>query len=207
MHGKPITKKEISTIKKLREHGHSMPEIIKIVKRGNATVHKYIQDVNILPQYQEAWRIKQGGSRKRMQKEWDKAEIKAKDILPSLNDKERAIIAACLYWGEGTKKDFSISNTDADLVKTFVRCMEVLGIKKDNLRVTVRVYSDLDRIKSIKYWAKVIGIPEKQVLNVNVLKGKKEGKLKYGMCRVRVTKGAPYLKLLKSIIDLIKLKI
>lgn len=206
MKGRKINRWEIKRIIKLRERGHSLPEIIRITKRGSSTVFKYIKDVKILPQYHKIWREKQGGSKRRMLQEWNKAKTKAQNIIPSLNKKERIIVASCLYWGEGTKSDFSLSNTDAGLIKTFVRCLKVFGINKKDLRVTVRIYSDLNRNKAKKYWAKIIGIPRKQILNVNVLQGKKSGKLKYGMCRIRITKGGPYLKLIKSIIELIKLK-
>lgn len=37
-----------------------------------------------------------------------------------------------------------------------------------------------------------------------ILKGKKKGKLEYGMCRIRVTKGGYLLKLLHALEDIIK---
>lgn len=206
MRGHKISNQEIKQIKKLREKGCSLPEIVKIVRRGNSTVFKYIQDVKILPQYYNVWKEKQGGSKQRMLNEWSKAKINAQNIISFLNNKEKKIIAACLYWGEGAKADFSLSNTDPGLIKTFVHCMESFGMNKNDLRVTIRIYSDLDKNKAIKYWAKIIGIPKKQILNINILHGKKSGKLKYGMCRIRITKGGPYLKLIKSIIELIKSK-
>lgn len=59
----------------------------------------------------------------------------------------------------------------------------------------------------IRYWAQIIGIPSNRILNVNILKGKKRGKLQYGMCRVRVTKGGNYLKLLQSVAKVITEKL
>lgn len=201
-----ISTREINQIIKLRRYGYSLPEIREAVKRGNSTIFKYIQNVKILPKYQNAWRIKQGGSRKRMLKEWGKSKEKAEKIINHLSRTNKIIIASCLYWGEGTKNDFSLSNTDPGLIKVFIRCLEELGIAKQSLRVTIRIYEDIQKKTAIKYWAKIIGIPKKQILNVNVLKGKKKGKLKYGMCRIRITKGAPYLKLIRSIVELIKQK-
>lgn len=207
MRGRKINNREIKRIIELRRKGYSLPEITKIARRGNSTVFKYIRNVKILPKYYSVWREKQGGSKKRMLNEWHKARTKAGNLISSLNCKEKIIIASCLYWGEGAKADFSLSNTDTGLIKTFVRCIEIMGVNKKDLRVTIRIYSDLDKNKAIKYWAKTIGISKKQILNVNILHGKKSGKLKYGMCRIRITKGGPYLKLIKSIIELIQLKI
>jgi len=36
-------------------------------------------------------------------------------------------------------------------------------------------------------------------VSVNVLDGKKNGKLIYGMCRIRITKGADVLKYIKAL--------
>jgi hypothetical protein len=49
-----------------------------------------------------------------------------------------------------------------------------------------------------------LNLPVSQIRSVNILKGKKVGKLEYGMCRVRVTKGERHFKLIMSMIDLIK---
>lgn len=47
-------------------------------------------------------------------------------------------------------------------------------------------------------------IPLHQISNINILKGKKEGKLKFGMCRIGVKKGGKYFKLIISMINLLK---
>jgi hypothetical protein len=47
-------------------------------------------------------------------------------------------------------------------------------------------------------------LPKDFIKNINVIKGKKIGKLKYGMCRLRVKKVGRYFKLIISMIDLIK---
>lgn len=198
-----IPEQEIKTIVRLRETGHTLPEIRKIIPRGNGTIFKYIKNVTILPAYKETWEAKRGGSKALSIKNWTEAQQKANVIIPHINAKEKIIIAACLYWGEGTKGDFSLSNTDPILIKTFVTCLKEIGVTNKDLRITIRTYEDLDREKVIAHWAKIVGIPKKQILGINVLKGKKHGKLQYGMCRVRVTKGARYLKLLQSTVKTI----
>jgi restriction system protein len=40
---------------------------------------------------------------------------------------------------------------------------------------------------------------EEKFVNVNVLRGKKKGKLKYGMCRVRILKGGDMLKYMRAL--------
>ncbi len=199
-----ISEKEIKQIVNLRRTGHSLPEIQKIVGRGNSTVFKYIQGVSILPKYQQILKDKQGGSKKKSRKDWETASKKAKDILGEVDIKTRLVILTCLYWGEGDKRDLSLNNSDPALIKVFVECLKCIGVKKEDLRITLRLYEDLNENQARVYWAKVVGISEEKILSINFLPGKKKGKLKYGMCRVRVTKGGPHFKLIMSMIDLIK---
>lgn len=204
---KKLNKKEINQIIRLRKRGYSLPEIKKITNKSNATVSKYIKGIEILPEYYNIWKIKQNTSKIKAEKGWIEANNKAKKLISSLNKKERLLIAACLYWGEGTKTELNLTNTDPDLIRVFISCLKELGIAKDKLRITIRIYEDINKNEAIEYWAKVIGIQKSQILGVNILKGKKGGKLKYGMCRVRISRSAPYFKIIKSIIDLIKIKI
>lgn len=207
MNGQKVTHKEIAKIMQLRKTGHSLPEITRIMRRGYSTAFRYTKNVKILPRYKSILREKQGGSKFRAAQKWREAEEKALSLVPAINKKEKLLVAACLYWGEGSKGDFSLSNTDPDLIRIFVACLQEIGIGKRELRVTIRIYDDLDKSRAISFWAKIIGIPKKQILNVNVLKGKKDGKLLYGMCRIRVTKGESYFKLLQSVIKVMKLRV
>ena len=204
MNGIPLTKEEILKMTSLRQTGHSINEIQRILLRGKGTISRYLKCVKVLPEYQDIIKAKQGASKSRSKKLWDEAHQKAKEALKRIiNKKTKLLIAAMLYWGEGTKKDFSLSNTDPKLIKTFVECLKSLGVSNTDFRITIRTYEDLNKTRVINYWTRLIGIPRKQILNVNVLKGKKKGKLQYGMCRIRVTRGGTYLKLAQSVIDLV----
>jgi DNA-binding transcriptional MerR regulator len=201
---KSLTSFEIEKIKKLRETGHSLPEIKKLTKHSNSTVAKYIKGVSILPEYREIWRIKQGGSRARAEEKWKRSHLKAEKLLPVLTDREKLIILACLYWSEGNKTELNIINSDPALIKSFVLCSKLIGVKESDLKLSIRLYEDINIEKAKKNWAKILNLPVSQIRSVNILKGKKVGKLEYGMCRVRVTKGERHFKLIMSMIDLIK---
>lgn len=204
MRGKKLDIREIEKITKLRKTGHSLPEIRKITGKSNATVFKYLEGVKVLKRYRTILKEKQGGSKIRALKKWENSRAYAQSLIPNLTQKEKILILASLYWGEGTKSELSLSNTDPSLIKSFVSFLGEIGVKKDMLRVTVRIYQDIDKEKAIHYWAGVVGIPEKAILNVNILYGKKQGKLKYGMCRVRVKKSEYYFKRIMSVIELIR---
>lgn len=199
-----LTKIQINKIINLRKQGCSLPEIRRITHHGIGTIFKYIKGVKILPQFQEFWKNKRKSSRWRSLQQWEKAREEAKKLIRKIRRKDRIIIATCLYWAEGAKRDFSFSNTDPFLIRTFIESLKELGINKDRLSINLRIYEDLDKERVIDFWSKITGISRKRIKYINVLKGKKRGKLSYGMCRVRVEKGGYFLKLLHTLQDIIK---
>lgn len=62
---KLIPKEIIKKIRLLRQRGYSLPEIHKEVKVGYGSVFRYIQGVEILPEYRQIWHTKRGGSLKK----------------------------------------------------------------------------------------------------------------------------------------------
>ncbi|MDP3792783.1 MAG: hypothetical protein Q8Q89_03570 [bacterium] len=163
------------------------------------TIWYHIQGIKILPKYIKIYKSKQGGSIKKSKMEWEQAKQEASRLVGSISKKERLLIAASLYWAEGAKGDFQLTNTDPDLIKTYIKCLRELGVKKDRLSVNIRVYEDINTSKACSFWSKVTGVSKKEIKYVNVLYGKKNGKLPYGMCRLRVKKGRYHFKLINSI--------
>ena len=192
---KRIPQNTIEEIQKLRSQGWSLPELAKKFEIGRGTVWRHIQGVKILPQYQELWAAKRISSVRRKNLAETKAKEKATNLVNNLTTRERILILASLYWAEGGKGDFNITNTDPDLIKVFVRgLVSNLGIERNRLRLNIRVYEDMNHESCINFWLKTTGLNRESITNVNVLYGKKKGKLKYGMCRLRVLKGGDMLK-------------
>jgi hypothetical protein len=200
----PLSPQEIDRIKKLRMTGHSMSEIRRVVPRGKASILKYIKNVEVLPEYKEILKIKQGGSKNRANHYWGLAKIKARLLIPDLNTSSKMLILSCLYWGEGNKNELSLINSDPGLIKIFIDCLLEIGVKKDDLRVTLRLFDNLSKNKAIEYWSKALCLEKTAINNVNIITGNKKGKLMYGMCRVRVRKSHEYFKLVISMIDLLR---
>jgi hypothetical protein len=205
MRGKTTDSQIINRIIHLRQKGLSINEIKKDVRKSKSLIFKYIQGVEIMPEYRAIWDAKQIGTRKTSLAHWQEARLYADKLFIGLSKKEKLIVGVCLYWAEGTKKDFNLINTDPALVRTFVSFLEVLGVPKDNLRVSLRIYEDINRMDAIRYWANLLEIEEGNIKYIEVLGGKSGGKLSYGMCRVRIIKGGLYLKKTKSIIESIGL--
>ncbi len=195
-----LSSETISKIKELRQKGWSLPEIHKEVPVGYGTIFRYAVKVEILPEYKSVWEAKRRSSVARKKLAENKATEKAKVTVCSLTAKEKMLFLSALYWGEGSKGDFGLSNTDANLIKVFIKGLtETFGVNKDDLRVSIRIFEDMNRQKCLGYWSGITGVPVEKFINVNILKGKKNGTLPYGMCRVRVRKAGNMLKYIKAI--------
>lgn len=200
---KPIAKSKIRQIVYLRKRGRSLPEIRRLTGCGNSTAFKYIKGVEILPKFKEFWSNKRRTSTFRFLQQQQKAREQAGKLIRMLGKRERIIVATCLYWAEGAKRDFSLTNTDPVLIKTFINCLAELGIEREMLSINLRIFEDLDRKEACSFWSKVTGVPRRKIMYIDVRKGKKKGKLPYGMCRVRVIKGGYFLKLLNALREVI----
>lgn len=45
---------------------------------------------------------------------------------------------------------------------------------------------------AVEFWATTLNLPKNSIAKINIIRGNKKGKLKHGMCRVRVEKGGEY---------------
>lgn len=190
---------QISEIKTLRAKGHTIPEISNKLNIAKTSVHRYASKIAILPEFLEEWKIKRGANRQRMLEKEKLALSEASKLVGKLSVKEKILFLSALYWAEGNKKDFIFTNTDAEMIKVFVDGLrDVLGVENERISVSIRVYEDMDINKCLDYWSYITGIKKEKFLGVNVLNGKKKGKLEFGMCRVRVLKGGDILKKIKA---------
>jgi hypothetical protein len=199
-----LSVKEISKIKDLRKTGHTLSEIKKITKKSNGTISKYIDGILISPKYQDIWKAKRGGSKAKSNREWEEAKNKASNLISKIGLSEKMLILACLYWGEGNKTELNLINSDPAMIKVVISCLKDLGIKDSELKISLRLFEDINKEKAISFWSSTLSLHKSHIQKINVIPGKKVGKLEYGMCRLRVKKGGRYFKLIISMIDLIK---
>jgi hypothetical protein len=201
---KTLTKKQIEEIVRLRETGHSLPEIKKITGRAGASVFKYIKGVNVLPEYIDILKSKQGGSKERAKKKWSEAKSSAENILGNFSNRDTIMLLSGLYWGEGSKQEFNLINGDPYLLRAALKGLYALGVSRREIKLNFRIFSDMNKGDMINFWTKFLDVRKDQVGGFEVIEGNGSKKLKYGMCRIRVIKGAPYFKLVMSMIEHIK---
>lgn len=199
-----ISDKEIQQIIELRKNGHSLPEIKKVVKRGTGTVFRYAQGVKVDKEFQQSLREKQGGSRARAKRQIESAKERAKSLLGRIDSRDKMLVLAALYWGEGTKRELNIINGDPNLLRVFVACVQELGVPMNALQFTLRLYEDIHQETATVFWAQTLSIAAERIKITEVLKGRKKGRFKFGMCRIRLRKSGEYFKLIMAMIESIK---
>ncbi len=197
-----IGKNKIEEISKLRRRGFSINEISRKSGISKTTVFRYVHDIKILPQYEKRWLERRNASKIISEKDWRYALNKSENLLESLDDRDLSLIGFSLYWAEGAKKDFRLSNTDPSMIKIFIYILRnVFKVEEKRINISLRIYEDLKKKECLVFWSKVTGIHLDKTTTIDVLRGKKIGKLKYGMCRVRVSKGGLLLKEAKAFAD------
>lgn len=71
-----------------------------------------------------------------------------------------------LYWGEGTKTNkysVRLGNTDPELIKAFMKFLvELFGVKKERLRFSLQIFSDIDPETALSFWLKELGVEASQ---------------------------------------------
>ena len=200
-----LSVKKIAKMQDLRKTGHTLSEIKNITKRkSNGTIWKYIKNVYVLPEYQEIWKAKRVGSKAKSQRDWKEAQTKASSIIKEFRFLEKMLILSCLYWGEGNKTELNLINSDPSMVRVVFSCLKDLGVKNYELKISLRLFENIDKEKAVSFWTRTLKLPKGIIQKIYIIRGNKIGKLKYGMCRVRVKKGGKYFKLIMSMIDLIK---
>lgn len=189
----------IQTIKDLRIKGHSLPEICRETKLGYGTVFRYLRETPIDCEYIPLWRQRQGGSRRRMSLEIEKTKSWSDKIFTSLSYKEKLVFISALYWAEGAKASLDFMNSDSKMISIFMKGMkELFDLPLTRFRVSIRIFEDLNLDHCLDFWSNITEVPISAFAGVEVKNGHKDGKLQYGMCRIRVTKGSFILKQLRA---------
>lgn len=132
--------------------------------------------------------------RKKREKRMDEVYQKAKNKLMSFNRREVFIAGLFLYWGEGAKtmnSTTSLSNTDPTMIKFFLRWLSLFRIPIKKITLSLHLYSDMDKNKSINFWLKELKLPKSSLRTVAIKKSKlsdltyKRG-FGHGTCHIRV---------------------
>lgn len=200
----------------LRKQGKSYSQIKKILKVGKSTLSYWLRDYPLSKQRIRElcdWneqRIEKCRETKRNKKEKRLKNFykQQKKILFPFNKREFYIAGLFLYWGEGSKSHFtnlSISNTNPYIIKFFIVWLnKSLKVPKENLKVQLHLYNDMDIDKEIKYWSKTLKISLKQFNRPYIKKTSSKrinhkGSFGHGTCNVKIGNARLSEKIIMSI--------
>lgn len=191
---------KIKELKSLRKRGFSINELVNRLSIPKTTIWHHIHNVRVLPKYVPLLKSKQGGSRKRKERNWEEAKKYAQNLLHG-PDRDSIIALAMLYWGEGSKNACEFINSDGKIIKFYLIVLrKILKVPANLIKPTMRIFTGMNKKECLNYWSHVTKIPkDKFIIRFN--DGGTKGKTKYGMCRITVRRGANVLKLIHSLID------
>jgi len=81
--------------------------------------------------------------------------------LGIITGREQFVAGFFLYWAEGAKTTpyaITLSNTDPEMIVTFIEWLTLLEVPKDKIIIRLQLYADMDVKKEIIYWVKNTGI-------------------------------------------------
>ena len=164
---------------KLRQEGFSFEEISVKLRIPRSTIYEWTHEIVLNPMAK--MKIRQRKLEgielskiwwKKRKAQWlneaiDKAEGDLKDF--SVNKVNARLIAACLYWAEGSKaqNNLTFMNSDPKMISTFLTLLRH-GFDLDELkfRVLIHLHEYHNRAEMIKYWSQITRIPVRQFLKV-----------------------------------------
>lgn len=93
------------------------------------------------------------------------------------------------------------------MLRAFIDFIKEIGVAKNRIKASIRIYNDINQNEAIAYRSNILNLNKDQFFNIELMGGNKKGKLKFGMCRLRVEKSSKEFKLLMSLINVVKNRI
>jgi len=179
----------IQKARKLRKQNFSYREIGKILNVPDTAVGRWCFKIkagkgHFLREIKRNQKIRREITKK------ERAFIKAK--ANKINQGEAKLLAALLYWCEGSKyptaSRVDFVNSDERMMKTFIFLLRKgfnLNEKKFRVHLQIHDTHNFEKIKQL--WSKLLGIPEKQFLKPTITKptGKRHRDNYNGTCTLR----------------------
>ncbi len=157
----------------LRNSGHSYTQIKQKIGVSKSTLSGWLYDMPLseerIRQLQADNPIRIEHYRNTMRAKREKRFREAYEIISkeigSISDRELLIAGFFLYWGEGNKtrnSSVGLTNSNPDMLKVYIKLLGLFGIRIDQLKVSLKLYSDMDIQKQEKYWSQELRIPLSQ---------------------------------------------
>ena len=196
--------------KKLRESGMAIKKIAKALHVSPSSVSNWVADVKLTSNQkedltnhaEEARKLGIETIKRNRVIRWERYHKEAENEYAELSKDPRFMFGLALYAGEGSKTGNNpvITNSNSGIVRSGIKFFLQCGIRKEDLRVTVTIYDNMNVENAVNYWEKFLGIPRNQFYRTTILKSRtvhhRCNKLENGICRVQVNSMAFMQKIL-----------
>ena len=184
----------------LRRRGWSYNIIAGRLGVGKSTLSHWLREIPYQPNRTVIERIRLGPARSAANKAQRKLEhirslkIDGRREIGTISDRDLLLLGLGLYMGEGTKlyEDVRVVNSDPQVIRVAMEWLRrSCGVPNQNFAAVVHVYPDSSPTASIKYWARLTGIPQDQFERVQIDRrlnksNNKRRRLPYGTLHVKV---------------------
>lgn len=198
-----LSEEDIKALKSERRKGATVTVLMDKFLLPKTTVWHHVKDVVLSKSAAKFIGLNRGGSKKRKELAFEKAERVAYVLLKS-NQRELIIAVSMLYWAEGHKKDFVFTNSDPKMVSLYLRFLrEILKISIKDINILIRISDPIIPSVTLKYWSKELCLPL-SCFKINHNNIQNRTKTKFGISRVLVRKSGFYLKIMQKLILILK---
>lgn len=158
----------------LRLEGRSYREIATVVGVSTSTLSLWLRDVALTDEQRAALdgrrlsavQRRAEGRRSRRIRRQEFVKSQARSEIAELTGRELFVAGVVAYWAEGSKdkpwdrrERVVFANSDPDLVRLFLRWLELLGVSRDRVRFELQIHESADVAGALSFWAGVVGLP------------------------------------------------
>ncbi|KUO18926.1 hypothetical protein [Streptomyces dysideae] len=157
--------------RELRRQGWTYNQIQAELGCSKSSVSLWVRDLphpepRCTPEEQRA-RMNAGLARLHASRDQERAATKqaAAAAIGELSDRELFIAGVALYWAEGSKDKsyrrtevLQFINSDPNVIKLFLRWLELLEVTRDRLTLRVSIHVTADVEAAENFWAEIVGV-------------------------------------------------
>lgn len=194
-----LRKEKVQAIQ-MRKEGASYSQIKEALKVSKSSLSLWLRGMPLSKKRmrevrdRNAVRIERYRETRRRTREarWAEVRKKAAKDIGALSKKELLIAGLFLYWGEGGKTErftTSLSNTDPAMIRFFIQWLQALDVPREQIRVRMHFYADMDAEAELRYWMKALGLPRSAFQKPYIKASSRSGltypqKFTHGTCNI-----------------------
>jgi len=197
-----MKKVERNKARELRKSGQSIKKIAKILDVSQSSVSLWVRDIQLTKEQIENLKLRhrtktrKGGYFGKQEKYSEKFRRKRRKwqtdgrALAKISESFR--VGCILYWAEGTKesnKGVTFCNSDIDMMILFMKFLrEHFEFEEKRFALSINAYTNngVSEQEIVEFWLNALSLTKENLRKCYFKSSEFQGKLKYGICTVRL---------------------